>query len=443
MKKTILAFGLLGLLSCSFIGCSNTNQKNSNKPTFITVNGIHLEQDGKPYHFIGTNFWYGAYLGADADFGDRKRLINELDQLHSLGVNNLRIAAASEQSDFYLPLNPPFQYKNGTYNDTLFVGLDFLLHEMGKRNMKAVLFLNNYWDWTGGMSQYVSWAENVEIIDPTANSDMSWDDYMVFSARFYTNEKAQERFKKYIKTIVNRVNTFSGISYKDDPSIMAWQLANEPRPNPTGDINESIAQFCNWVDQTAGYIKSLDTKHLVSIGSEGSMGSLNKLEYAKQSHDSKNIDYVTFHLWPKNWGWYKPEQGPDSLQKTLINAKNYIDEHVNMAAELNKPAVVEEFGLNRDFINYTPKTPVTARDDFYELVFKMVNDSKINNLPLAGCNFWGWGGEGRAKHPDAVWRLHDNVYLGDPYSEHQGLNSVYNNDYSTHKIIEIYSKALN
>ena len=415
-------------------------EKQDNKSAFVKVNGIHLELDGNPYYFIGTNFWYGAYLGADSPYGDRKRLIRELDRLHSLGVNNLRIAAASEESNFSKPLSPPYQYKNGQYNETLFQGLDFLLNEMGKRNMKAVLFLNNYWDWTGGMSQYVSWADNVDIVDPTSNPKLGWDDYMGFAARFYANEKAQQRYRKYINTLINRTNSYSKISYKDDSSIMAWQLANEPRPNPIGNKDENVAFFSKWVDATAGYIKSLDTNHLVSIGSEGSMGSLNTLDNAFKIHQSKNIDYFTFHLWPKNWGWFKPEHS-DSLQNTLINSKQYIQDHIDLAKKLNKPAVLEEFGLNRDF-GYTPNTPITSRNKFYTFVFEIVKDAKENGYALAGSNFWAWSGEGRAQHEDAIWRVGDSIYLGDPYGEHQGLNSVYNTDNSTIEIIKKYTKSI-
>ncbi len=440
MKKTILSIAFLSFIALSFTGCSSLKQV-GNENDFVKVNGTKFEKNGQSFYYIGTNFWYGAYLGADAVYGDRKRLVKELDQLRSLGVTNLRIAAAAEESDFAKPLSPPFQYKNGTYNETLLKGLDYLLNEMSKRNMKAVLFLNNYWDWTGGMSQYVSWADNVKIVDPTADATIGWKDYIEFSARFYKNEKAQDRYRKYINSLVNRKNTFSGIQYKNDPSIMAWQLANEPRPNPAGDVNQSLVEFSNWVDQTAGYIKSLDNNHLVSIGSEGSKGCLNELKYAEQAHQSKNIDYVTFHLWPKNWGWYKAAQ-PDSIQKTLTNANEYIDEHVAMAAKLNKPAVVEEFGLERDGVNYKPNTSTTYRDKFYELVFEKVYNSKKTGLALAGCNFWAWGGEGRAIHDDNMWKLGDNMYLGDPYSEHQGLNSVYNSDASTHKVIKKYSDLL-
>ena len=41
--------------------------------------------NGKPYYFIGTNFWYGPLLGSQGVFGDRDRLIRELDFLKGKG----------------------------------------------------------------------------------------------------------------------------------------------------------------------------------------------------------------------------------------------------------------------------------------------------------------------------------------------------------------------
>lgn len=38
---------------------------------------------------------------------------------------------------------------------------------------------------------------------------------------FYTDPKVQAAYKNYVKTFVSR--------YVDEPTIMAWELANEPR----------------------------------------------------------------------------------------------------------------------------------------------------------------------------------------------------------------------
>ena len=408
---------------------------------FVKVKGINFTINNKPYHFVGANFWYGAYLGADADYGDRARLIRELDQLQKLGVKNLRIAAASEESDFGLPLRPPFQYKNGENNETLLQGLDFLLAEMGKRDMRAVLMLNNYWDWTGGMAQYVSWTTGKPVFDPGTNKEHTWDDAMKFSASFYTNDKAQELYRKYIRMIINRRNIYTKKLYKNDPAVMTWQLANEPRPSKAGDPAESMKVFSKWVDETAGYIHSLAPNQLVSTGGEGSQGNLNSLDFTLQSQESKHIDYMTFHMWPKNWGWYKADK-PEMLESALARTKKYIDEHVDLAVKLNKPTVVEEFGFVRDNEKFSTESPTTARDKYYEFILKMLKNSAEAGKPLAGMNFWAWGGEGRGQQADYMWKPGDKIYTGDPYGEAQGLNSIFNTDKSTLDILSKYAHAL-
>lgn len=412
------------------------------QPSFVKVKGTEFTVKDTQYNYVGTNFWYGAYLGADADYGNRERLLRELDHLEELGINNLRIMAASEESDFGLPLSPPFQYKDGSYNETLFQGLDFLLAEMGKRNLRAVLVLNNFWDWSGGMSQYVSWATGEAVIDPASNKEQTWNEAIDFSARFYKIEEAQKLYRKYIKTIVNRKNVYTNTIYKNDTAIMSWQLANEPRPLQDGykDNEKNVTDFAKWVDETAGYIHSIDPNHLVSTGSEGSKGSLNELGFAKQIHASKNIDYTTFHLWPKNWGWYKAEN-PD-MAKTKEYALAYINEHVEMSQQLNKPSVLEEIGFVRDGETFSPDSPLTARNEFYGFILDQLQDSVKEGKTFSGINFWGWAGEGRAQQPDHMWKPGDITYTADPYSEAQGLNSIYDTDESTLEIISKVAQEL-
>ena len=78
------------LLSLSFLiffsGCQQAAQKD-----FISVNEGQFIRNGKSYHYIGTNYWYGASLAADTIGGDRMRLTKELDFLKALGIDNLRI----------------------------------------------------------------------------------------------------------------------------------------------------------------------------------------------------------------------------------------------------------------------------------------------------------------------------------------------------------------
>ena len=49
----------------------------------------------------------------------------------------------------------------------------------------------------------------------------------------------------FLQTVLNRYNKFTGVYYKDDPTIMAWELINEPTctSDPSGrtiQVNDSL-----------------------------------------------------------------------------------------------------------------------------------------------------------------------------------------------------------
>lgn len=432
--KVILSFSIATYLFIS--GCSTFLTRRPNE--FIKVRGTNFIFNEKPYYFLGTNLWYGCYLGSSGETGDRERLISELDLLKSLGVMNLRILAASEKSEIKNSLKPAIQVEPGVYDEGLLEGLDFLLNEMKERKMHAVLFLNNYWEWSGGMSQYNAWVNRIRAVDPE-DTTYGWGEFMRLSATFYSNEKANQYFRNYVEKIITRKNKFNDLYYYEDPTIMAWQLANEPRPWGQG---EQIENYYKWVDSTAAFIHSLDPNHLVSTGNEGTMGSLTSEEYYLTAHSSRFIDYLTFHLWIKNWGWFNAKKIDDTYPTAKEKATAYINKHIEFAREVGKPIALEEFGIARDFEDYSPLSKTEARDDYFNTVFALVDDSASAGAPIAGTNFWTWGGYGRAQHTDFKWRAGDE-FTGDPPQEPQGLNSVFDSDSSTLKIIQKYAEKMN
>lgn len=399
--------------------------------------------DDKPYYFLGTNYWYGAYLGSQGETGDRKRLVRELDKMKELGVTNLRILAASEKSVLHRSVTPVFQSAPGVYNEELLDGLDFLLSEMRKREMRAVLFLNNFWQWSGGMAQYVSWATNEPIPDPDLPppANFSWDEFINFVSDFYNNENALTIYRDYITMLLNRQNKYTGIKYREEPTIMAWELANEPRPGAGKEGFENIPRFVEWVDEMAGFIKSVSPNQLVTTGSEGEIGCLGEPACVLATNSSDNIDYLSFHMWAKNWGWFDCNNIDGTLNQTMANAESYIQRHIDYAKSLGKPLVLGEFGMERDSGLFLPGTPVTARDSYFDFVFDIIYKSASEGLPIAGSNFWGWGGEGRPQNHDFWWKSGD-PFTADPPQEHQGLNSVFDTDSSTLGILRRYSEKM-
>ena len=103
---------------------------------FVKVQDGKFVRNGKPYYYVGTNFWYGAILGSEGQGGNRERLCKELDALKKTGIDNLRILVGSDgERGVTTKVEPTLQEAPGVYNDTILAGLDYLLMEMGKRDI--------------------------------------------------------------------------------------------------------------------------------------------------------------------------------------------------------------------------------------------------------------------------------------------------------------------
>ncbi|CAN96171.1 Putative mannanase [Sorangium cellulosum So ce56] len=464
---------------------------------YVRAEGSKLTLDGKPYRYMGTNFWSAPYIS-------RERLRTELDILEAHGALNLRIMALSEgdipaaqQNDqVYGPQRifpassdkPCADAQLEAFADNLVTVLD----EMHSRGMKAVMTLNDFWHWSGGMPQYMKWAHEqptlscgedfsayqVGLTHPTTGAALlaadhhvpfagsirfqegtgqdcqavaigewaiphsgtldpntnPWPDQMDLSSLFFCNKKAQEFYFSRAKVLIEKL--------KDHPGIMAWQLGNEPRSfKGWGPL------FKLWVERNAKFIKDIDPNHLVSIGSEGDL-SYNWGDYANSDyrafHDVPGIDYLTFHVWPENWEWYDPSLPMDSaadkgLLAAITKSNGYIDAQLAHARALDKPIVVEEFGLARDDKSEPVSSPVAKRNEYYASMF----DAVVENPELAGVNFWAWAGIGRPSDDGNDYWLLGNDYIGDPPHELQGWYSVYDDDTETLNLIMSYADQLN
>jgi mannan endo-1,4-beta-mannosidase len=416
-------------------GASAPDSPSTNASTspFIVQHDGKLWRDGKPYYFVGTNFWYGAILGSEGQGGDRKRLCRELDLMKHAGIDNLRILVGSDgERGVKTKVEPTLQVAPGVYNDTILAGLDYLLMEMGKRKMVAVLYLNNSWEWSGGYGFYLEHAGKGKAPRP---NEAGYQAYMQFVEQYATCEEAHQLFYNYVRFILTRTNRYTGKRYAEDPAIMSWQIGNEPR----AFSRKALPAFEKWLREASALIRKLDPNHLISIGSEGAWGCEGDYDVWKRICQDPNIDYCNIHLWPYNWGWAKQDSLTETLPRACKNAGEYIDRHLDICRVIGKPLVMEEFGYPRDGFRYTPGSPTTARDNFYHYVFQKIVQDRKNGGPFAGCNFWGWGGLAEPRHEQ--WQVGD-PYTGDPAQEAQGLNSVFAKDKSTLKVIKQENKRL-
>ena len=233
---------------------------------------------------------------------------------------------------------------------------------------------------------------------------------------------------EHIEFIIGRKNQYTGNDYKNDPTIMAWQLANEPRA-----LTNQKAYY-SWVKNTSTLIKRLDPNHLVSIGSEGNAFVPFSRKFKKENN-FESIDYATIHIWIQNWRWYDPEKPEKTFDKALRKAERYIRKHVRKAKKLSKPLVLEEFGIARDNGSYDPNSSTYWRDKYYTEVFSLIGELMEKGEPILGANCWAWAGEGRPREPKSIWKIGDD-FTGDPPFEYQGWYSIYNSDSKTLELIK-------
>lgn len=430
------------LLILLFPGCVSGEKNGSD--TFVTVRDGQFYIGNQPYRYIGTNLWYGAILGSEGQGGNRERLCRELDDLKALGITNVRCLVGGEGCrDLPDHIVPNLQPRPGEYNDTLLAGLDYLMAELGRREMKAVLYLHNAWQWSGGYGTYLEWAGEGEAAPASV-----WNEYTRHHSKFVRSDSARALALRHTRYIVGRTNTVTGLPYREDPALMAWEICNEPRPFARDSVTKAC--FLSWIKEQSEAIKELDSRHLVTTGSEGKFGCEVDMELYERIHALPAIDYLCIHIWPFTWNWIGRFASPSSEAKKVndpaivVNnvgmaceaTRAYIDEHVAVARRLGKPLVLEEFGYPRDnfevSILQSPtsnlQSPTSGRDRYFDYVLSLVSDS----VGLSGCNFWAWGGRVVPRHP--FWQRWDD-YTGDPAQEEQGLYSVFRTDTTTINIL--------
>jgi len=433
---------LLAAAAAAAMGAGQTALAAPPPADFVRVADGRLVLAGKPYRFVGSNLWYGAWLGSPAAYGDRARLGRELDTLKSLGVTNLRVLGSGERSPAKVAMDPTFRGPGEDYDADLLTGLDFLLAQMAQRGMKAVIYLNNFWDWSGGMPAYLNWTGNGTWFQQ-GDPNHPWPEYPDFWAGFMAAARANGKFRHHAKAVVGRTSSVTGQAYRDDPTIMAWQLANEPRPGGTEAFGlANLPTYYRWIGETAAYIKALDPHHLVSTGSEGAMGCLERESCVAEAHRPAAIDYVTLHVWPNNWGWIDPKDQTATYAAGEAKCVDYVTRHIALAKQLGKPLVIEEFGLIRDDRAFAPEAPAGLKDRFYRTIFDLALADMKAGGPVAGTNFWAWNGEGRARHADAWFQRGDLSFVGDPPQEEQGLYGVFDADVSTLAVIRAHAGSV-
>ncbi len=381
---------------------------------FVRAAGTELVVNGNTFAFVGANF--DGIHGND----QRRRLDDVLDAMAEDGITVGRQWVVGEHAagSCHRGLEP-YLFRCGPdgFLEESYQQLDRLLARSREHGIRVILTLSNQWGDYGGIPVYLRWAGL-----PTDERS---------SEAFYSDRRIQAFFRAGLDRLLDRVNSITGCRYIDDPTIMAWEVANEPRPmRPTA--NDA---YVKWLAATTAAIKAIDKNHLVTLGHEGWIGT-EDIKLFETVHADANVGYLTIHIWPKNWGWFENGKMAAGFDSAVDKTERYVDDNAAVAVKLNKPLVIEEFGLPRDDQSFDVNSPTTLRDRYFGKIL-----SRIGRQNIAGANFWAFGGTARPIKGQLFWKPGDDR-MGDPPMEEQGLNSIFDRDTSTWKTILTASKAV-
>lgn len=357
---------------------------------FAYTQGTRFMLDGSPFYYAGTNCYYLTFKSqeaVDSVFKDAEAMgLKVIRVWGNLDVGVKTGTTDSEGKPVFTNNNDGPGEKDGIYfqyfdkdlgkpvinegKDGL-QKLDYALYQAEKHGIKLLITFTNYWDAFGGMGQYVKWAEELGI------TGLKKDD-------FYTNETLKGWYKDYVNGLLNHTNQYTGRKLKDEPSVFAWELANEPRCNTDAQCKDNI--LYNWAKEMSEYVKSVDPNHMVALGDEGFYNkpygyyneytTSNYAFYGAEGVDFEKLmtidtlDFGTPHLYLDQWGMKHTGTGQDDLLWFKI--------HGETCAELGKPVILEEFGL----------TNRTIRDSEYEQWFEVLEGDVYETVEYAGTNYW-------------------------------------------------------
>ncbi|KAK1433409.1 hypothetical protein QVD17_10319 [Tagetes erecta] len=373
-------FSLAFILYVSLVGCiCEGNVKVAGEgENFVQIKEANFVINGSPFLFNGFNAYWMMNVATDPE--ERCKVTQVLQDAANAGLSVCRTWAFADGAD-----DKALQISPGVYDERVFQGLDFVVAEARKYGIRLILsFVNNYKDF-GGRPQYVEWARSSGV--QVQNDD-----------DFYTNPIVKGYYKNHVERVITRVNTITKIAYKNDTTIMAWELINEPRCQ----VDYSGQMVNAWVQEMAVFVKSLDQYHLLEVGLEGFYGDT--MPERKQVNPGyqvgtdfisnnlvKEIDFTTIHAYPDQWLSGENEDSQMEFMQRWMSS-HYEDSR----SILKKPLVIAEFGKSNKDRDYN----VSKRDSYMNAVYRNIYTEAKSGGAVGGGLVWQLMADGMGAYGD-------------------------------------------
>jgi mannan endo-1,4-beta-mannosidase len=315
---------------------------------FVQRDGTRLTLGGENFRFSGPNIeWLGleAYGPLDSmgpRYPSHFEVDDVLDTAKAMGARVIRSQTLGDSIGCDLCIEP----KLGIFNPEAFKHIDYALKAAHDRGLRLIITLAGdcaYCD-LGGLGEYT------RDLGPNA------------AKAFFTDPKVVARFEAHIGALLNHKNSLTGIAYKDDPTILAWENCNTCGVFVAlTDPGAKMTQYIGWVDTIGAFIKSIDKNHLY----EDNAGFF-LVDKTSAPVETKTVDIITSEYYP-HWDRVFAMGEPTTAET--------FPKHADLVTSHGKVYVVNEFGWD----NTDWDTPA----DLEKVLVTLRNDPKIS-----GDLFW-------------------------------------------------------
>lgn len=390
LRRRRLALGTSSTVESSFtVGCDEAGRRQfaadgqqasvtveQYPQSFVEVEGTDFTLDGEPFPVVGTN---NTYLHHKT----RKTVDEVFRDAADVGLNTIRVLINGAGTDVGYcrefacgPSQYGLQPARREYDEPSFRRLDYVVATAKRHGIRLIPSLITLGP--GGMEAYVNWVDGAETLDD-----------------FYTNSECRAIYRDYLEHVLTRENTITGLAYREDPTILCWELANEPELSEGPPYGEPLQ---DWLAEMATHAKSIDPNHLVSAGLIGWNDADTEADYLA-CYEPDALDAASTHM-------YYDASGID----------DWVARHAGGVHEqLGKPLYVGEFGWD-----------ATRTEDDYE-----------RQLANRHEGFRRWYDQ-FARHDVAgslVWFLLGHLDDGSRYPDHDGFGIYAPEDGTTVEII--------
>jgi len=230
------------LVLATFTASAGTTDRSG----FVTRSGAGLRLDGKPFRFGGANIeWlgiagYGPADPAGPHYPSHFETDDALATAKEIGAKVVRSQTMGDSVGCSLCLEP----SRGHFNPSAFEPIDYALRSARILGIKIIPTIVGDDAQAGGTGcVYLRW-QGISV--PNCS--------LVSMDPFWTDPGVLADVEQHVKALLDHVNVYTHVAYKDDPTILGWDLLNGGgSPTP-------------WTRQISRFVRAIDHHHLILSG---------------------------------------------------------------------------------------------------------------------------------------------------------------------------------